>query len=101
MNQMTIVAGVEAVKDDAYFKETVAKVVNTREWAKEELVKLGFNVLDSKTNFVFVSHKSKSAKEIFEYLKTKNIFVRYFNKPRIDNYLRITIDGKTIRLRIH
>ena len=91
MNQMAIASGVASVKDDKYFKETVARVIETREWAKEELVKLGFNVLDSKTNFVFASHKDKSAKEIFEYLKTKNIFVRYFSKPRIDNWLRITI----------
>ena len=91
MNQMAIASGVASVKDDKYFKETVARVIKTREWSKEELVKLGFNVLDSKTNFVFVSHKDKSAKEIFEYLKTKNIFVRYFSKARIDNWLRITI----------
>ena len=91
MNQMALAAGVASVKDDKYFKETVTRVINTRKWVNEELIKLGFNVLNSNTNFVFVSHKDKSAKEIFEYLKTKNIFVRYFNKPRIDNYLRITI----------
>lgn len=91
MNQMAIAAGVASVNDDKYFKDTVASVIKTRETAAGELVKLGFNVLDSKTNFLFVSHKEKSAKDIFEYLKTKNIFVRYFNKPRIDNYLRITI----------
>lgn len=91
MNQMALVSGVASVKDDKYFKETVTRVINTRKWAIEQLIKLGFNVLDSKTNFVFVSHKDKSAKEIFEYLKTKNIFVRYFAKDRIDNYLRITI----------
>jgi len=92
MNQMAITAGVASVEDDEYFKNTVTHVINTREWAKTELIKLGFNVLDSKSNFVFVSHKEKSAKEIFEYLKTKNIFVRYFSKPeRINNHLRITI----------
>ena len=94
MNQMALAAGVAAVKDDKYFKETVTRVIETREWAKEELIKLGFNVLESKTNFLFVTNEKKSAKEIFEYLKTKNIFVRYFNKPRIDNYLRITIGTK-------
>lgn len=91
MNQMALVSGVASVEDDDYFKNTVARVIKTRKWAFDELVKLGFNVLDSKTNFVFATHKDKSAKEIFEYLKSKNIFVRYFNKPRIDNYLRITI----------
>ena len=91
MNQMALAAGVAAVKDDEYFKETVARVIETRKWAKEELVKLGFNALSSSANFLFVTHKDKPAKEIFEYLKTKNIFVRYFSKPKIDNYLRVTI----------
>ena len=92
MNQMAITSGIASVNDDKYFKETVTCVIKTREWSKEALVKLGFNVLSSKTNFLFVTHKEKQAKEIFEYLKTKNIFVRYFSKPeRINNHLRITI----------
>ena len=92
MNLMAITAGVASINDEQYFVDTVTCVIKTRELAKNELVKLGFNVLDSKTNFVFVTHKDKSAKEIFEYLKTKNIFVRYFSKPeRINNFLRITI----------
>lgn len=91
MNQTSIVCGVAAVKDDAYFKETVAKVVATREWTVKELEKLGFSVLPSKANFVFATCSKKNAKDIFEYLKEKNIYVRYFDKPRINNYLRITI----------
>lgn len=91
MNQTSIYAGVEAIKDDAYFREIVGKIINTREDAKNKLGKLGFKCTDSKANFLFATHESIPAKEIFEYLKTKNIYVRYFNKPRIDNYLRITI----------
>lgn len=91
MNQPSIYAGVEAVKADLYFKEILEKVINTRERAKEKLGELGFACTDSKTNFLFATHNTVSAKEIFEYLKTKDIYVRYFNKPRIDNYLRITI----------
>lgn len=91
MNQMALVAGVAAIEDDEYFKETVTRVINTRKWAFEEFVKLGFNVYESSTNFLFVSHKDKAAKEIFEYLKTKNIYVRFFNKERIDNCLRVTV----------
>lgn len=94
MNQMAIVSGIASINDDKYFEETVTRVIETREWFENEIVKLGFNVLNSKTNFVFASHKEKSAKEIFEFLKTKNIYVRYFNKARIDNYLRITIGTK-------
>ena len=91
MNRTAICCGVEAVKDDAYFKETTAKIVATREWAKEELAKLGFSFPDSMANFIFATHRSVSAKEIFEALREANIYVRYFNSPRIDNYLRITI----------
>ena len=54
-------------------------------------LKLGFSFTDSKTNFLFATHKSVPAEEIFEELKKRKIYVRYFNKPRINNYLRITI----------
>ena len=91
MNQTSLVMGTAAMKDREYFEKTVNKVVETREWTKGELRKLGFSFGDSKANFIFASHESCSAKELFEALRKENIFVRYFEKPRIDNYLRITI----------
>lgn len=91
MDQTTLVMGAASMKDRAYFEETVNKVVETREWTKGELRKLGFSFGDSKANFIFASHENCSAKELFEALRKENIFVRYFEKPRIDNYLRITI----------
>ena len=91
MNQTALSLGVEAIRDRAYFEETCIKVIETREWTKQELKKLGFTFGDSKSNFIFATHKTVPAKEIFEALKKENIFVRYFSKPRIDNYLRITI----------
>lgn len=91
MNQPSIYAGVEAIKAEKYFQETLAKIICTRESAKQRLSELGFICTDSKANFLFATHKKIAAKEIFTYLKTKDIYVRYFNKPRIDNYLRITI----------
>jgi len=91
MNLTSIYYGVEAVKDDAYFKECTGRIIKTREWVKEELQKLGFHFPDSKTNFIFAEHRTIPAEKIFKALKEKNIFVRYFSKPRIDNYLRITI----------
>ena len=77
-----------------------AKIVATREWSKEELKKLGFSFTDSKANFIFATHERVPAKELFEALREANIFVRYFNSPRIDNYLRITIgtEGEMERL---
>lgn len=91
MNQTSIDAGVASIKNDEYFKKIVKQIVDTRENAKKRLAELGFSCTDSKTNFLFAIHKSVPAEEIFAKLKEENIFVRYFNKPRIDNYLRITI----------
>ena len=91
MNRTAICCGVEAVRDDTYFKETTAKIIETREWAKEELTQLGFTFPESQANFIFAAHESVPAKEIFAALREANIYVRYFNAPRISNYLRITI----------
>ncbi len=91
MNMPAIEMGAAAVLDDAYFKETVGKIVKTREWTKEQLKKLGFSFADSKSNFLFVTHEKVPAGEIFAALKENGIYVRHWNKPRIDNYLRITI----------
>ena len=79
------------LNDVKYFRKTVKKVMETREWSKEELKKLGFSFEDSKSNFIFATHKSVPAGKIFQALRERHIYVRYFEKPRIDNYLRITI----------
>lgn len=91
MNRTSILLGTASIEDDVYFKETVEKIVNTREWFKAEMKKLGFTFPDSKANFLFASHPKVPAKEIFEAAREKDIYVRYFDKPRINNYLRITI----------
>lgn len=91
MNPVTQICGAESVKDEVYFKKTVDKIIKTREDTKIKLKNLGFNFPDSKSNFIFVSHNTKLANEIFDELKKRKIFVRYWNKPRISNYLRITV----------
>lgn len=91
MNMTSINYGVASINDKAYFEECVKRIMATREKAKESLTKLGFTFPDSMTNFIFATHKSVPAKEIFEKLKAKKIYVRYFNQPGIDNYLRITV----------
>ena len=63
----------------------------TRERVKEELRELGFSFPDSKANFIFASHKEVPAEELFEVLRSENIYVRHWNKPRIGNSLRITV----------
>ena len=91
MDAVALAAGEAAVADEAYFQETCRKVIATRERTAEELCKLSFTVSPSLTNFLFVTHPKKEAPVIFEYLRQKNIFIRYFKLPRIDNYLRITV----------
>lgn len=91
MNMPSQVLGVEAVRDDAYFKATTAKIITTRERVKKELKELGFTFPDSVANFIFASHKTVPAKEIFTRLRERDIYVRYWDKPRIDNYMRITV----------
>ena len=91
LNYPSIVLGTESIKDEAYFKKTVEKVICTREWFEKELTRLGFTYPKSSSNFVFASHKTVPARQIFEAAKREKIFVRFFDKPRIDNYLRISI----------
>ena len=91
MNQTAIACGVEAVKDKVYFEEQVQKIIDTREWTKEELRKLGFEFPDSKSNFIFVKHSKISVKNLFEALKKENIYVRFLGGARIKDYLRISV----------
>ena len=91
MNRPALSLGVEAVRDDAYFKEIVGKIVNTREWVKKELKELGFVFKDSMSNFIFATHPDYDIVNIFEELRKRDIYVRHFNGERIRDYLRITI----------
>ncbi len=91
MNLPAQLLGVEAVRDDAYFRETTGKIIATRERVKGELKKLGFSFPDSSANFIFASHAKIPAEQIFRALREADIYVRYWNKPRISNSLRITI----------
>ena len=91
MNRPSLIMGTESVKDDEYFRATIAKVVATRERFVEAIKPLGFTCLESSANFVFATHDTIPARDIFEAAKKAHIYVRYFDKPRIDNYLRISI----------
>ncbi|HIV24056.1 MAG TPA: histidinol-phosphate transaminase [Candidatus Merdiplasma excrementigallinarum] len=91
MNQAAIAAGTAALADRDYFERTRKKIMDTREKARRELRKLGFVCRDSAANFLFVTHPDCPGEELFLALRQAGIYVRYFNKPRIDQYLRITI----------
>ena len=91
MNKTSLVYGAEAVKDKEYFAETTRKIVETRDWAEEEFKKLGFVFPKPSANFIFVSHPEYDAKELFEAMKAKGIYVRFWGSERIEQYLRVTI----------
>lgn len=80
-----------ALEDISYFNETKNKIIKTREKTVKELLQLQFKIVNSQANFIFVTHEKMTAKDIFEKLREKGILVRYFNKPKIDQYLRISI----------
>ena len=91
MNLPAQLLGAEAVRDEAYFKEITGRIIATRERVKGELKKLGFSFPDSRANFIFATHPAIPAKEIFRALREADIYVRHWDKPRISEYLRITI----------
>ena len=91
MSTMAIRLGVAAFRDEEYFKQITGKIISTRERSKQRLRDLGFSFPDSSANFIFAKHKSVPGKELFEYLKSQNIFIRRFDDERIKDYLRITI----------
>ena len=91
MNRLTVAAGTAALEDEEYFKETCDKVIATRERTKVRLRELGFDMPDSKSNFVFATHESIPASDIFNAAKSAGIYLRWWNKDRISNRLRISI----------
>ena len=91
IDRLALVGAKAAFEDDQYFKETTTQIVSTRENVIGRLKQLKFKVLPSKANFIFVTHETNSAQDLYEQLKAAGILVRHFNTLPIDNYLRITI----------
>ncbi len=91
IDRLALVAGRAAMEDKEYFEKTRLKIMETREWVTRELRAIGFDVIPSAANFIFASPASMEAEKLFLQLKEKGLLVRYFNKPRISEYLRISI----------
>ena len=91
MDALALAAGEASVRDEDYFQQTCRRVIATRERSADALRGLGFTVLPSLANFLFVTHPRKQGTDIFAFLRQEKIFIRYFKLPRIDNYLRITV----------
>lgn len=90
LDRFAIAGAVASFQDDDYFKKCCQQVIENRELLVKQLTELGFDVLPSKANFIFARH-TQNASEIAQKLRVLGIIVRYFNKPRIDQFLRITI----------
>lgn len=84
-------AAIASFQDEAYFQECCNKVIASRDKLTQELVTLGFEVLPSAANFVFAKHSTEDAEALAKQLRDRSIIVRYFNKPNIDQFLRISI----------
>jgi histidinol-phosphate aminotransferase len=94
LGHLQIAAAIAAFKDDDYFKDTSQQIISERERVIQQLENLGFEVLPSKANFVLAHHPENAADKLADSLRAKGIIVRYFAKPRIDQFLRITIGTK-------
>lgn len=94
INRMTMAAGVGVLCDEEYTKKNCQTIIENRDFTTAELRKLGFEVLDSKSNFVFAKHPNKDGKELYLELKARGILIRHFDKPLLCQYNRITIGTK-------
>ncbi|MCK6411446.1 MAG: histidinol-phosphate transaminase [Azonexus sp.] len=91
LDRLAIVGAVAAIEDEAWFADCCRKVIASRDLLNEQLAGLGFEVLPSGANFVFARHPQRDAGELAKALRERNIIVRHFKLPRIDQFLRITI----------
>ena len=100
IDRFAIAAAVASFEDQNYFEDQCQKVIACREQLVSDLTALGFQVLPSKANFIFVSHAQYAAAELAQQLREHGIIVRYFNKARINQFLRITVgtDEQNARL---
>ena len=94
VNQMTQAAGIASLQCEGYFRETCRQVIETREWAAQELVRRGFVVTDSRANFLFARTPKMLSRVLFRELRQRAVMVRYFDEPRTEHWLRITVGTK-------
>lgn len=91
IDRLALVGAKAAFDDIDYFKEVTNQIITTRENVTKQMKELGYKVLPSQANFIFMTHPKHQAKFLYEKLYEADILVRYFDQPLIDNYLRITI----------
>ena len=91
VDRLALAGAREAINDDAYFQESRSKIMKSRERVSARLTEMGFKVIPSQANFIFISSEQCPGGVLFQRLREKGILVRYFDKPKIDNFIRVTI----------
>jgi len=91
VDALAVAAAAAAIKDQDYFKENIAKVKAERTRLAEQLRNLGFDAMKSSTNFILAKCTNAKAAEIYEKLAQRNIYIRYFAYPQLEDKLRITV----------
>ena len=91
LGHVQLAAAVASFNDPDYFSAMREQVISSREWIVEQLEKLGFEVLPSAANFVLARHSNEDGLALTQSLRDKNIIIRHFNKPRLSEFLRITV----------
>ena len=94
VNRMSLAAAAAAIKSQKYYDENAAKIIKTREYTAEKLKGMGFYLTDSKANFVFAKHGTFGGELLYKKLKENGVLVRHFDKPKICDFLRITVGTK-------
>ena len=94
VNRLTCLAGIAAMEDEEYFRTCTRTVAQTREKTAAALKTMGFTLTDSKANFLFAESSRIPGGELYRKLKEKGILVRHFDKPRLENRLRITVGSE-------
>ena len=94
INRMTMAAGIGVLEDEEYTRDNCRRIRETRAYTVSELKKLGFESTDSLANFIFVRHPTRCGEELYRELKARGILVRHFSKPRLSDWLRITIGSR-------
>ncbi|MDQ9021347.1 histidinol-phosphate transaminase [Acinetobacter sichuanensis] len=100
VDQIAIAAASASFEDQSYFEQCCQQIIENREFLIHELEQLGFQILPSKANFIFVHHPNTDAKQLAQQLKQQNILIRHFDQPRINQYLRISIGTLNDNIRL-
>ena len=94
INRLTMLAGIAAIKDNAYYADNCKRVMDTREYTVKRLLEHGFESTQSKANFIFAKSNAIGGKELYLELKRRGVLVRHFDTPAICEYNRITVGSR-------